>query len=154
MGIPNFLVEAGRILRFGLVGTCVTLVYLLVSIVANEVFGISPVFAAIIGQAAAIGVSYIGHSSFSFRVATNHGVFLWRYLVIVALLLAIAVGVTWLITNVERLSPRIATVTVAILIPIINYLFNRFWVFSPGLTPATGSNQQITLESSTLVQDD
>jgi putative flippase GtrA len=127
--IPLLLVVSGRILRFGLVGTCVTLVYLLASTVANEVFRISPVFAAIVGSVASIGVSYIGHSSFSFRVTTNHRVFLWRYLVIVALLLAIAVGVTWLIANVEKLSPRIATATVALMLPIINLPLQPFLGF-------------------------
>ena len=136
MEVQNLLGEAARLIRFGFVGMCVTLVYMLASSVANEVFGIRPVLATIVGQIAAIGVSYIGHLSFSFRVRAHHSTFLWRYLVIVMLLLGIALGLTWLITDLAGFSPRIATAAVAVLIPIINYLCNRFWVFSPGLAPA------------------
>jgi putative flippase GtrA len=136
MELQNLLREAARVFRFGLVGICVTLVFLVASTVANEVFGIPPVLAAIVGQTAAIAVSYMGHSLFSFRVKADHSRFLSRYLVIVVLLLGIALGLTWLITDLAGFSPRIATTAVAVLIPIINYLCNRFWVFSPGLAPA------------------
>ena len=54
-------------------------------------------------------------------------------MIIVLLTLAIAMAVTWLLTDVEGLSPRIAAGTVAVLNPIINYLCNRFWVFRQGL---------------------
>ena len=136
MEVQNLLGEAARLFRFCLVGICVTLSFLFASTVANEVFGFPPVLATIVGQIAAIGISYIGHSSFSFRVRTDHSTYLWRYLVIVVLSFGIAVGLTWLITDLMGFSPRIATAVVAVLIPIISYLCNRLWVFSPGLAPA------------------
>jgi putative flippase GtrA len=137
MEFQNLSREAARLFRFGLVGMCVTLVYALASTVANEIFGVPPVLAAIVGQTAAIGISYIGHSSFSFRVKADHSRFLWRYLAIVVLLTGIALGLTWLITDLAGFSFRIATAAVAVLIPIINYLCNRLWVFSAGLAPAS-----------------
>ena len=54
--VRTLVVEAGRIFRFGLVGNVLTLIYVLASTVANEIFGVSPVLAAIVGQASAIWV--------------------------------------------------------------------------------------------------
>jgi len=48
--------------------------------------------------------------------------------------------VTWLIADVLGLSPRIAIAVVTVLIPITNYLANRFWVFLPGLRRAAANS--------------
>lgn len=117
-------------------GIAATLVYAIVSAVGNEAFAITPVFASIIGQVASAGVSYFGHSLFSFRVKTNHQAYLLRFLIIAAIMFALNSAVTWLIADVLKLSPRIAIATVAVLIPIVNYVCNRFWVFTPGPVPA------------------
>jgi putative flippase GtrA len=45
-------IEGGRIFRFSLVGICATFVYILVSILANEIFRITPVLASILAQIA------------------------------------------------------------------------------------------------------
>ena len=94
-------------------GIAATLVYAIVSAVGNEAFAITPVFASIIGQVASAGVSYFGHSLFSFRVKTNHQAYLLRFLIIAAIMFALNSAVTWLIADVLKLSPRIAIATVA-----------------------------------------
>jgi putative flippase GtrA len=127
------LVELGRAVRFGVVGLCAMLVYVAVAGPANEVFGILPVFASLLGVTASTGVSYFGHLFFSFRVEPNHRDFLWRFLLIAALGFSLSAGITWFIANVMQLSARLAIVTVIILIPLVNYVCNRFWVFMPGL---------------------
>ena len=137
MELRSIATETGRMFRFGLVGLGATLVYAVVTAAANEAFAVAPVVASIIGQAASTGVSYLGHSAFSFRVRPNHRDFLWRFLAIAALAFALAAGITWLIADVGRLSPRIAIAAVTVVIPIVNYLCNRLWVFRPGLVPAT-----------------
>jgi putative flippase GtrA len=137
MQLRGLLTESGRMFRFGLVGLLATLVYVVVTAAANEAFGVAPVLASIVGQSTSTAVSYFGHSSFSFRVEPNHRDFLWRFLAIAALAFALAAGVTWLIADVAWLSPRIAIAAVTVLIPIVNYLCNRFWVFRAGLKGAT-----------------
>jgi putative flippase GtrA len=129
-------IEIGRFVRFGLVGICATLVYVLISLVANEALRIAPVPSSVLAQAVAFGVSYIGHSAYSFRVKTNHRVIFWRFMVITGLTFILATVTTWLIADAAGLSPRIAIATVALLIPAVNYICNRFWVFMPGLAPA------------------
>jgi putative flippase GtrA len=125
--------EGGRIIRFGLVGVCATLVYILVSIIANENLRIAPVPTSILAQASSFAVSYFGHTVYSFRVKSDHSLFLWRFALITGLTFVLATSMTWLIADVGRLSPRIAVAVVAVLIPLVSYLCNRFWVFAPGL---------------------
>jgi putative flippase GtrA len=137
MNFRSLSVEVGRIFRFGVVGICATMVYILASIIANEISRIPPVPASILAQVAAIGVSYFGHSAYSFQVKADHRAFLWRFLVIAGLNFVVATAVTWLIADIAKFSPRVGIAAVAILIPIINYICNRFWVFMPGLAPAT-----------------
>jgi putative flippase GtrA len=136
MDVPDLGVEAGRILRFGLIGICATLVYALTAAMAIEILSISPIPSSILGQAVSAVVSYLGHSIFTFRVKTDHRAFLWRFMIIAGLTLATNVTVTWLLTDILRLSHRVMIAVVSILIPTINYVCNRFWVFKPGLAAA------------------
>lgn len=131
------MMEIYRLVRFGLVGACATLVYIAVGIAANEIFLITPVVASILAQTVAFGISYIGHSMYSFRVETDHNIFLWRFSAIAALTFVLSTLTTWLIVDVAHLSSRIGLLAVAVLIPVVNYLFNRHWVFAHGLNPKT-----------------
>jgi putative flippase GtrA len=127
------MIEGGRIFRFSLIGICATFVYILVSILANEILRITAVPASILAQLASFVVSYFGHSVYSFRVKADHSVFLWRFALITSLTFVLATSATWLVADVGRLSPRVAIAVVAVLIPLVSYLCNRFWVFAPGL---------------------
>ena len=136
MDVPDLGVEAGRILRFGLIGICATLVYALTAAMAIEILSISPIPASVLGQAVSAGVSYLGHSIFTFRVKTDHRAFLWRFMIIAGLTLAANVTVTWLLTDILELSHRVMIAVMSILIPAVNYVCNRFWVFKRGLAAA------------------
>lgn len=133
---PHLMVETGRVLRFGVVGIAATLIYVVAAMFADEWLGFTVVAGAIFGQAASTAVSYFGHLYYSFRVKSDHRVFLWRFVLVSLLTLALNVGVSWVLTQVFGASHRIAIIVVAILIPITNYLCNRFWVFLPGVQEA------------------
>jgi putative flippase GtrA len=136
-------VELGRIIRFGFVGIAATVVYTGTSFAGIEVFGIPPVAASVLGQVVSTFVSYFGHALFSFRVEPSHRLYLLRFLLISVLTFAPNVIVTWLIADALGLSPRIAIAVVTVLIPITNYLANRFWVFLPGLRRAAANPRPV-----------
>jgi putative flippase GtrA len=131
----KFLIEAGRFARFGIVGTLAGIVYAVTTflIIAAGLGG--PVAATITGQVTAGFVSYLGHLRYSFAVEPNHRVFLWRFFVIAGVAIAANVVTTWLLTSVLKLSHVYSIVVVMVLIPIVNYLCNRFWIFRSGLGP-------------------
>ena len=127
-------VETRRIARFGVVGILATFVYLSATFIAVEVFGFSAIPASVIGQAMSVGISYFGHSMFSFQVATDHRVFLWRFIMIAIVAFAMNIAVIWGLTERLGFSYQISMMIVTILVPTMTYLCNRFWVFLPGLS--------------------
>jgi putative flippase GtrA len=133
--IRQLTIEVGRIIRFGIVGVGAALVYAAVTALAVESGVASPVVASVAGHLVAGLISYFGHLHFSFAVNPDHQVFAWRFVVIALITIAMNVGVTFLLTTVLGMSYRVAVLVVMVLIPLTNYLCNRFWVFHPGLEP-------------------
>jgi putative flippase GtrA len=126
-------VETGRIVRFGIVGVCATMVYLGFSIAAVDILGLSVLLASIFGQCMSTAVSYLGHLKYSFQVEPDHRTFLWRFLIISAITFLMNAAATWVFAVIAGLSSSMSFLIVTILIPLTNYICNRFWVFLPGL---------------------
>jgi putative flippase GtrA len=128
--------EILRLFRFGLTGVVATTVYATVALLAIEAFGAAPVAGSVLGYATATGVSFYGHSLFSFQVRLDHGTALRRFLVLSAASFVLSTGLMWLIADIMDFSPRIAVAVIVIVIPINTYICSRFWVFRDGLSPA------------------
>ena len=71
-----------RVLRFGIVGLVGTATYGLVTLGAIELLHVPCVPSSVLGVAASIGVSYLGHALYSFRVNGEHSSFVWRFLML------------------------------------------------------------------------
>jgi putative flippase GtrA len=126
-------VELGRIVRFGMTGTVAALAYTLVAFAIVEARIAGPMVAAVVGYAAAMTISYLGHLYFSFRVEPDHRVFFPRFAFTVAVTFTLTMASTWLITKVWLYPFGVAIVAVTVLMPAISYGCSRFWVFLPGL---------------------
>lgn len=138
-GWSNLLVETGRVLRFGIVGIAATLTYAGATALSVEWLKLAPVPASILGQIVATGVSYFGHAFYSFRVRGDHRIFIWRFFVTGVLTFTMNGVVTWLLTSQIGMSYRVSVAIVTVLIPLTNYVGNRFWVFLPGIISAAPS---------------
>jgi putative flippase GtrA len=129
----DLLSELARVVRFGIIGIAATFVYAATSLLSVELLALSPLHASILGQLTATGVSYFGHSMFSFAVKKDHRTYFWRFLVIAALTFSMNGAVVWLLSDLLGIHYQISIVVVGALIPLTNYFCNRFWVFLPGL---------------------
>lgn len=136
--IEAVTIELSRLLRFGAVGIFATIVYPVVTLGVVSI-GANAILATSIGHIAAGVVSYLGHLRYSFRVAPDHGFYLRRFFVAAAAMFAGNLAITWLFISVLGLSSVVSVAVVGVLIPIVNYLCSRFWVFRPGLEPSTGN---------------
>jgi putative flippase GtrA len=121
--------EVARVARFGLVGVVSTAVYFLLSVAMVELASLRPMGASVIGQIGAGIVSYLGHVIYSFRVRRDHRRHGWRFVVIAAATFGLNVLLIWLLTEVAQLPYWIAFASLVVMIPTINYIGNRFWVF-------------------------
>ena len=126
-------VEMERLFRFGIVGILATLVYVLVTLAVVASGLANPIVASVIGQTTSAFVSYFAHLHYSFGVPPQHRLFVWRFLVVAVITYLANIIVTYLLTKVFGISYLISIAAVMILIPILNYICNRLWVFMPGL---------------------
>jgi putative flippase GtrA len=125
-------VEAGRVLRYGLIGLLSAVIYFGATFVGVERLGWSPVLASIFAQSLTLLPTFYGHALYSFRLTADREYFV-RFVVVVTILFLINFGITWLMTEHESTTYRTAMIVVAVAIPLANFLLNRFWVFLPGL---------------------
>ena len=125
--------EFGRLVRFGVTGTVAALAYAELTFVLVETGLARPVAATIFGYFVAATISYLGHMYFSFRVEPDHRTFFWRFVAMAAIIFAMTILVTYLVTDILGGSYRISIAAVTVLIPTTNYICNRFWVFQPGV---------------------
>lgn len=141
--LPSFTavaVEAFRFARFSMVGIAAAICYAIVTFLLVK-GGISEAVAAsVIGHLCAGVISYLGHLHFSFALrGERHRTFLWRFIIIAILAFALNILLTWLLTVVMGASYLISIAAVMILIPLLNYVCNRFWVFRPGIRRLSGN---------------
>lgn len=137
--VKKVIIEFRQLVRFGITGTIAALAYAGVTFILVETGVAGPVAATTFGYFAAAAISYLGHLHFSFGVEPDHRTFLRRFAVIVVVTFAMNIVVTWLTTNILNGSYRMSVAVVTVLIPVMNYLCNRFWVFLPGLKTAQKS---------------
>ena len=124
-------VEIARVLRFGLVGGLASLIYF-ASTAGFFSLGAGPLASTAMGQFVSALFSYFGHRYFSFMV-TRESNYALRFVALMILNFLLSVGIIWTFTEWLYLSYVTAVATVSIVVPVVNYLGNRFWVFLPGL---------------------
>lgn len=121
--------EFWRVVRFLIVGGTATGVYIAVAMVVVEFGHFSPVLGAVIGYCASFLVSYVGHLRFTFAVSGRYRDYVLKATVSSLASFFISTFAMWLATKMLMIDYRVALVAIAIIIPICNYLINRFWVF-------------------------
>lgn len=120
----------GGAMRFGLVGACATLIYLLLSIgLGSDGTGIPPAAANVVAILTALAVSYVGHHRFTFGLRGGHDVHLGRFAATSAVLLALSTLLTVVLTDLAHVDHRMAAFAVAIGYPPASYLANALWSF-------------------------
>ena len=122
--------EVLRLLRFGFVGLLASATYAGVTfglLDAGVAFLPSTVFAYM----ASFLVSYFGHFYFTFRTNVQHRSVLAPFLSVSALSFVVTFLLNWAFDHFGRFPHWVAVATVLVVIPTINYVAHRFWVFTP-----------------------
>jgi putative flippase GtrA len=130
---PSLVREMWRLVRFGAVGVVSTATYAGTSWLLVWTGTTTIMVATVIAYLAAGTVSYLGHVHITFAVEPQHAELLSRFLVVSAVSFVLALGITWAITEILMAPHYVAILAVVVVIPMVNYLSHRFWVFSPHL---------------------
>lgn len=126
------LIEAWRLVRYGIVGVVAGIVFVGTCWLLSKNTGLGLVAVSVIGYLVAGVVSYFGHYHYSFSQEASHESSLPRFTAVVITNLIITVLVAWACSDAGLRLPRwMSILTIAALLPITNYISNRFWVFLP-----------------------
>jgi putative flippase GtrA len=125
--------EFWRLARFSVVGAVATVVHIGVAMIAVAAAGANPTVAAMIGFTAAFAVSYFGHFRFTFAASGRHRDYLLKFAVSSLASLVLSTGMVWVATAILGIDYKPSLIALAVIVPVCNYLVNRFWVFlQPG----------------------
>jgi len=132
---PTLMHEFWRLVRFGFVGIVSTAAYAGLSWFLVWSGATTIMVATIIAYAVAATISYLGSVYITFAVEPDHATLASRFLVVLVVNFLLALAITWLITHVFLAPHYVAIVAVVVVIPVVSYLSQRLWVFSPHLAP-------------------
>jgi putative flippase GtrA len=128
--------EFWRLARFSAVGGLATLVHIGVAMVAVAATEANPTVGAMMGFVAAFLVSYVGHFRFTFAATGGYRDYLPKFAVSALASFLLSTGAVWVATAILGIDHKVALIALAIIVPVCNYLVNRFWVFlQPGGGP-------------------
>lgn len=137
--------EFWRLARFFAVGTIATIVHIGVAMVVVAAAGANPTVGAMIGFVAAFMVSYFGHFQFSFAASGRYRDYLLKFAISSLASFLLSTAAVWVATAILGIGYKPALITLAIIVPICNYLVNRFWVF---LQPRRFSSRSLEIITS------
>ena len=110
--------------------------------IAVAAAGANPTVAAMIGFTAAFAVSYFGHFRFTFAASGRHRDYLLKFAVSSLASLVLSTGMVWVATAILGIDYKPSLIALAVIVPVGNYLVNRFWVF---LEPGGGSSHTLEI---------
>jgi putative flippase GtrA len=134
--------ELWRLARFSAIGGLATVVHIGVAMVAVAAVGANPTAGSMIGFVAAFLVSYVGHFRFTFAAPGRYRDYLLKFVVSSLASFFLSTGAVWVATAILGIDYKPALIVLAIIVPLCNYLVNRFWVF---LQPGGGSGHPLEI---------
>jgi putative flippase GtrA len=134
--------EFWRLVRFSAVGAFATVVHIGVAMVAVAAAGTNPTVGTMIGFVVAFVVSYVGHFRFTFAAPGRYRDYLLKFVVSSFASFCLSTGAVWVATAILGIDYKPALIALAVIVPVCNYLTNRFWVF---LQPGGGSGRPLEI---------
>jgi putative flippase GtrA len=134
--------EFWRLARFFAVGTIATIVHIGVAMIVVAAAGANPTVGAMIGFIAAFMVSYFGHFRFSFAASGRYRDYLPKFALSSLASFLLSTTAVWVATAILGIDYKPALIALAIIVPVCNYLVNRFWVF---LQPRGASSRSLEI---------
>lgn len=122
--------EPARILRFAAIGGLSTLIYALGTLtLSDRHFGLPATVAAITAYAAAAVFSYCGHRFVTFMSDGTVGFEVIRFACVTAIGFMLSVGLATILTDVAGFPPAVPVVLASVLVPVLNFIVLRKFVF-------------------------
>ena len=120
--------EAFRLVRFSIVGGGATIVHMAVSLSLAGVFSFAAQIANLIAFLTAFCVSFLGHYFYTFKSQQAMSRVIPKFAIAAISGYAASALLLFLLRYVD-IAGQIKLILAAMVVPIVSYLINRFWVF-------------------------
>jgi len=126
-----------RIVRYGVVGTAISVVYSLAVIILVDCVHLpSPTLASMLAFSVMLPVAYLAHHYVTFRDAARDPLQAWRFAVTTTTSFIVATVGMYVLTAVLGRSYLLGIALNWVLIPTANFAIYLVWVFRTGQVPA------------------
>jgi putative flippase GtrA len=115
---------------FALVGATSTAINYVGALAAQQLIGLGPLPAGVVGYALAVGVSYFGNSLLTFRRPAIHGAQFARFAAISLVGLTINLGLVFFGAHVMGWPLWEALIPVVLIVPAATFMMSKFWAFA------------------------
>lgn len=118
--------------RFAVVGGLATATYYLLTVGLTDgwlAVRLPAAVANLIGFAASLALSYIGHHRFTFGKESRHDRYMPRFIAVSLTLAALSTGAVHLATSVFGVPAALTAGVVALAYPPASYVLNTLWAF-------------------------
>ena len=121
----------GRLSRFAIIGAMSTLIYALVALFLSNGYHVFPVTeASLAAYVFAALFSYAGHKYFTFVSHGSHSFEGPRFVVLTLLGLALSFVLPTVLSGIMSLPAQVPIALTCVLVPVVNYMLLRHWVFA------------------------
>lgn len=118
-----------HLVSFVAVGLAATATHAVFALVSNELLGLVPLAANLVGYACAILVSYVGNARLTFQRPIVHPEQFGRFVVISLAALALNESLVYLFATRLRLPFAVALAPVVLVVPAFTFVTARLWAF-------------------------
>jgi len=127
--VERIYIKHRDIFRFIIIGGLATVVHYVTALITHYVVGLSPLWANFIAFCAAFNVTYIGNYFWVFKADTKHKTALPKSLTVSLTGLSVGQIIIWALTEKLGTAFHLTLIAVIMLVPILTFTLNRFWVF-------------------------
>jgi len=117
------------LVRYGLVGGALTLIYILMTAVIIELLRWPALVSSVTAFTLNLPAAYFGHRHGTFQAEGSHLLQARRFVIAMTVAFTVSTLSIIIIVNMMRLHYSLALVTTAFLVPLINFFVLKQWVF-------------------------
>jgi len=131
------------VLRYGVVGASLSLLYVALTTLLAEVTSLSPLWASVAAFFVSLPGAYFAHFGLTFRRTRIHGAQIIRFVLAMSNAFTVSTVAMWLTVGVLRVHYAYALVATTAIVAALNYAVLDQWVFARAPTIGAGRESEV-----------
>lgn len=119
-----------QLFRFGIIGGLATIINCIIFVLLVDFLKLQPLAGNFLAFSSAFLISYLGHSSWTFKNKQHNKERLIKFLITALIGLAVNSSFVWILMHYFNQSAYIAVLPMVFITPILVFYINKTWVFN------------------------